>query len=71
MKSEPDPHHRRRFPAEIISHTVWLYYTFSLSFRDIELLLAERGHYHGRLRDTLGAGQLGTNQIRWPKRTAS
>ncbi len=30
-----------RFPAEIISHAVWLYYRFSLSYRDIEELLAE------------------------------
>ncbi len=33
----------RRFPIEIISHTVWLYYRFSLSFRDIEEMLAARG----------------------------
>ena len=32
-----------RFPAEIISHAVWLYYVFSLSLRDVELILAERG----------------------------
>ena len=32
-----------RFPAEIISHAVWLYHVFSLSLRDIELILAERG----------------------------
>jgi hypothetical protein len=32
-----------RFPAEIISHAVWLYFRFSLSFRDIEELLAQRG----------------------------
>jgi putative transposase len=32
-----------RFPAEIISHAVWLYYRFCLSFRDVEDLLAERG----------------------------
>ena len=32
-----------RFPAEIISHSVWLYYRFCLSFRDVEDLLAERG----------------------------
>ena len=32
-----------RFPAEIISHAVWLYFRFSLSFRDVEDLLAERG----------------------------
>ncbi len=32
-----------RFPPEIISHTVWLYFRFSLSYRDVEELLAERG----------------------------
>ena len=32
-----------RFPSEIISHAVWLYYRFSLSLRDVEDLLAERG----------------------------
>ena len=32
-----------RFPPEIISHTVWLYLRFSLSFREVEELLAERG----------------------------
>ena len=32
-----------RFPAEIISHGVWLYYRFSLSYRDVEELLFERG----------------------------
>jgi len=32
-----------RFPAEIISHAVWLYYRFSLSYRDVEELIAERG----------------------------
>src|SRR5271163_3001323 len=43
MKTPPDPHYRHRFPAEIISHAVWLYHVFSLSLRDVELLLAERG----------------------------
>lgn len=32
-----------RFPPEIIEYTVWLYFCFSLSLRDIEGLLAERG----------------------------
>ncbi len=32
-----------RFPPQIISYAVWLYYRFSLSFRDVEDLLAERG----------------------------
>jgi putative transposase len=34
---------RHRFPPEIISYAVWLYYRFNLSYRDIEDLLAERG----------------------------
>src|ERR671939_1456174 len=32
-----------RFPPEIISHAVWLYFRFHLSFRDVQDLLAERG----------------------------
>ncbi|MFQ3194876.1 MAG: putative transposase [Colwellia sp.] len=32
-----------RYPAQIVSHTVWLYHRFTLSFRDIEELLAARG----------------------------
>jgi len=32
-----------RFAAEIISHAVWLYYRFSLSYRDVEELMAARG----------------------------
>jgi putative transposase len=43
MPPPPDPHHRHRFPAEIISHAIWLYHVFSLSLRDVELILAERG----------------------------
>ena len=34
---------RHRFPLDIISYAVWLYYRFNLSHRDIEDLLAERG----------------------------
>jgi putative transposase len=34
---------RYRFPGELISHAVWLYYRFLLSYRDVEELLAERG----------------------------
>jgi len=34
---------RHRFPPEIISYAVWLYYRFNLSHRDVEDLLAERG----------------------------
>jgi transposase-like protein len=34
---------RHRFPPEIIQHAVWLYARFTLSYRDVEDLLAERG----------------------------
>jgi putative transposase len=34
-------HHR--FPVEIISHAVWLYCRFCLSYRDVEELLFARG----------------------------
>ena len=34
---------RHRFPPDIISYAVWLYYRFNLSHRDIEDLLAKRG----------------------------
>jgi putative transposase len=37
------PYQGYRFPSEIISHSVWLYFRFSLSFRDIAEILAERG----------------------------
>ena len=32
-----------RFPVEIISHCVWLYYRFPLSFREVEEMMMERG----------------------------
>ena len=43
MKLSKSIYKRHRFPAEIIQHTVWLYYRFNLSHRDIEDLLAKRG----------------------------
>jgi len=43
MRTHISPYHRHRFPAEIIIHCVWLYFRFSLSFRDVEEMLAMRG----------------------------
>ena len=43
MKNKPPSYQRHRFPSEIISHAVWLYHRFCLSFREVEELLAERG----------------------------
>jgi putative transposase len=39
----PDRYKHHRFPAEIISHAVWLYFRFCLSYRDAEELLFVRG----------------------------
>ncbi len=43
MNDHTPSYHGYRFPPEIISHAVWLYHRFCLSFRDVEDLLAERG----------------------------
>lgn len=39
----PNRYKHHRFPGEIISHGVWLYDRFYLSYRDVEELLFERG----------------------------
>ena len=39
----PSPYRGFRYPAEVIQHAVWLYHCFSLSLRDVELILAARG----------------------------
>ena len=36
-------YHRHRFPPEVIQHAIWLYLRFTLSCRDVEELVAERG----------------------------
>jgi hypothetical protein len=43
MKKDHASYRRHHFPPAIISHAVSLYYRFTLSLRDIEDLLAERG----------------------------
>ena len=43
MKTKAKSYSGYRFPPEMISHGVWLYHRFALSFRDVEELLAKRG----------------------------
>ena len=43
MPTSLNPFRGFRYPAEIIQHAVWLYHCFSLSLRDVELILAARG----------------------------
>ena len=63
-------HHRHRFPAEIISHSVWLCFRFALSFRDVEEMLAQRGvvlTYETIRASCLKFGQTYTNDL--PRRS--
>jgi putative transposase len=56
-----------RFPPEIISHAVWLYFRFLLSFRDVEELLTQRGivvTYETIRQWTLKFGQTYANELR-------
>src|SRR4051794_2527930 len=56
-----------RFPAEVISHAVWLYFRFPLSLRMVEEMLAARGIIvsHESVRQwALKFGQHFANQIR-------
>jgi len=56
-----------RFPPEIISHAVWLYFRFPLSLRMVDELLASRGIIvnHETVRQwVLKFGQMFANQIR-------
>src|ERR1700757_4745687 len=39
----PLSYRRHRFPPVVIQHAVWLYLRFTLSYRDVEDLLVERG----------------------------
>ena len=41
--SSVSPYNGHRFPAHIISRCVWLCFRFSLSFRDVEEMMVERG----------------------------
>jgi putative transposase len=61
------PYKGHCFPHEIISHALWLYYRFSLSYRDVEGMLAERGiivTYETVRQWCLKFGQLYANQLR-------
>ena len=43
ISAPPNPYKHQRFPAEIISHGVWWYFHFCLSYRHVEELLFARG----------------------------
>jgi putative transposase len=62
-----DRYKNHRFPIEIISHAVWLYYRFCLSYRDVEELLFVRGvivSYEAIRKWCRKFGQTYANQLR-------
>jgi putative transposase len=67
LVAEKSPYAGYRFPAEVISHAVWLYFRFPLALRMVEELLAARGIIvsHETIRQwALKFGQTFANQIR-------
>src|SRR6266576_2595653 len=63
MRISVSPYHRHGFPVEIISHCVWLYFRFALSFRDVEKLLAMRGVSSLTKRSENGASSLARTML--------
>jgi putative transposase len=62
------PYAGHRFPAEVISHAVWLYFRFPLGLRMVEEMLAARGiivSHETVRRWALKFGQAFANRIRW------
>jgi putative transposase len=67
MKTSTPTYKNHRFPPEIISHAVWLYFRFCLSYRDVEELLFARGiivTYEAIRKWCLKFGQAYANQLR-------
>jgi len=67
MTTSPNPYRGFRFPAEVIEHAVWLYHCFSLSLRDVELILTARGvvvSYESIRKWGLRFGRLFANQLK-------
>lgn len=67
MGSTPPPYKGHRDPVEVISHCVWLYFRFPLSFREVEELMLERGvlvSYETVRRWCLKFGQAYANGLR-------
>src|SRR3954471_15412949 len=67
MATSSNPYRGFRYPAEVIQHAVWLYHCFSLSLRDVELILAARGvvvSYESIREWGLRFGRLFANQLK-------
>ncbi|MGW3681547.1 IS6 family transposase [Streptomyces prasinus] len=72
MSSAPPSYKGHRYPVEVISHYVWLYFRFPLSFREVEELMLERGvlvSYETVRRwcAKFGQGYANGLRCRWPR----
>ncbi|MFF1351734.1 IS6 family transposase, partial [Streptomyces sp. NPDC058322] len=72
MGSASPSYRGHRYPVEVISHWVWLYFRFPLGFREVEELMLERGvivSYETIRRWCLEFGQQYANSLRrrWPR----
>lgn len=67
MGDETPSYRRFRFPAEIISHCVWLYRRFPLSFREVEEMMLQRDHRLPRGHPTMVCSMVRTSR-RAPQR---
>ena len=57
--ADPARYKNHRFPGEIISHGVWLYYRFPLSYRDVQELCLNAGSTSPMKPSASGVGSLG------------
>ena len=67
LNAAPSLYRRHRFPAQVISHCVWLYFRFALSFRHVEQIMARRGvtlTYEAIREWPLKFGQTFANELR-------
>jgi hypothetical protein len=58
---QPISYARHQFPPAVIRHAVWLYLRFTLSYREVEELLAERGLDVSY--ETVGAGSSSSGRL--------
>lgn len=59
MGTEVPSYRGFRYPIEIISHCVWLYYSFPLSFREVQEMMLQRFHRRDYADQTPGDSKRG------------
>jgi putative transposase len=68
MTMSQNPYRGFRFPPDVIQHAVWLYHCFSLSLREVELIMVVRGiivSYESIREWGLRFGRIFANMLKW------